>query len=83
MVLLVPQDLNRTDLICRDQSDSDGTFTLYNVAPGSYTLIAIDDGRDLAYAEPSVIKPYLSQGRAVNVGLEGASELKVDVVSRQ
>src|SRR5207248_3941713 len=67
MVLLVPRDLNRTDLICRDQSDSDGTFTLYNVAPGSYTLIAIDDGHDLAYEEPSAIKPYLSQGRAVNV----------------
>jgi protocatechuate 3,4-dioxygenase beta subunit len=83
MVLLVPQDLNRTDLIRRDQSDSDGTFTLYNVAPGNYTLIAIEDGRDLAYAEPSVIKPYLSQGRAVNVRLESASELKVDVVSRR
>jgi hypothetical protein len=83
MVLLVPRDLNRTDLIRRDQSDSDGTFTLYDVAPGNYTAVAIDDGRDLAYEHPSAIKAYLSEGRAVNIPAESGSELKLGVQSRR
>ncbi len=83
MVLLLPQDLNRTDLIRRDQSDSDGTFTLPDVAPGRYTAIAIDDGSNLEYQEPSVIKPYLNLGQAVNVSGQNDSKLKVNVVSHQ
>lgn len=83
MVLLIPQDLNRSDLIRRDQSDSDGTFTLNDVAPGRYTAVAIDDGHDLEYAEPSVIRPYLSLGQAVNVVGQNSPELKVSVATRR
>ncbi len=83
MVLLIPEDLNRTDFIRRDQSDSDGTFTLNDVPPGRYTLFALDNGRDLEYQEPSAVKPYLSQGQAVNVPVPINSVLKIDVVSRQ
>lgn len=83
MVLLIPQDLNRADLIRRDQSDSDGTFTFNDVAPGRYTALAIDDGHDLEYAEPSVIKPYLTPAKTVNVSGQNDSALKLDVVSRR
>ena len=46
MVLLVPQPVNQGNGIPRDQSDSDGTFTLPEVHPGRYFLLAIDHGRD-------------------------------------
>ncbi len=83
MVLLIPQDLNRADLIRRDQSDSDGTFTLPDVAPGHYTALAIDDGTGLEYAEPSVIKPYLSLGAAVTISGQNDPSLKLQVVPRR
>jgi hypothetical protein len=83
MVLLLPGDISRADLIRRDQSDSDGTFTLPNVPPGQYTLLAIDDGRDLAYAEPAVIRPYMASGRRIQVPLSGNSPVKVNVLTRQ
>jgi Carboxypeptidase regulatory-like domain len=69
MVVLVPKDpeLNR-DLFRRDQSDLDGTFILRNVAPGSYTLLAIENGWDLDWSQPTVIAPYLSHGRTIEVG---------------
>src|SRR5207248_8430746 len=54
MVLLLPRDSNHGGFIPRDQSDSDGTFTLNLVEPGRYTLIAIDDGRGLAYRDATV-----------------------------
>lgn len=83
MVLLLPRDSNHGGYIPRDQSDSDGTFTLNLVEPGRYTLIAIDDGRDLAYRDPSVIKPYLAQAQIIEVPLPGDRVLKVDAQNRR
>ena len=83
MVLLLPKDLSKTTLIRRDQSDSDGTFTLPTVLPGDYTVVAIDDGRDLAYAEPEAIDPYLKGGQAIKVPAALNSPLRLEVVARQ
>lgn len=83
MILLVPQNLSRTDFIRRDQSDSDGTFTLQEVPPGRYTLLAIDNGHDLAYAEPGVINPYLGNGQVIDVPVANGAELSVKVQHRQ
>ncbi len=82
MVLLLPTDPSHAGDIPRDQSDSDGSFTLPSAAPGRYTLIAIDDGRDLAYQEPSVIKPYLANGQTVDVPLPRDAVVKVSVQPR-
>lgn len=69
MIVLVPKnpEMNR-DLFRRDQSDLDGTFTLHGVVPGSYTIVAIDNGWDLDWAQPNVIEAYLKRGRVVQVG---------------
>ena len=68
MIVLVPKDpgANR-DLFRRDQSDLDGTFTLHNVPPGSYTLVAIENGWDLDWSRPEVIAGYVKRGRSVVV----------------
>jgi hypothetical protein len=45
MVLIVPESgENLEEDSRRDQSDSDGTFTLANILPGKYVLMAIEDG---------------------------------------
>ncbi|MBV9762445.1 MAG: carboxypeptidase regulatory-like domain-containing protein [Acidobacteriaceae bacterium] len=83
MVLLIPEDLGKTLLIRRDQSDSDGTFTLPEVAPGRYTLVAINDGGDLEYEQASVIAPYLKGGRTMLTPVTGDSRIKVNVLERR
>ncbi len=83
MVLLVPQDLSRTGQFRRDQSDSDGTFSLLDVEPGRYTLVAIDHGRDLEYENATVINPYLSEGEPIEVPLQNRSAVKVNVQARR
>ncbi|MBV8809886.1 MAG: carboxypeptidase regulatory-like domain-containing protein [Acidobacteriaceae bacterium] len=83
MVLLLPNDLDRPALIRRDQSDSDGSFNLPAILPGGYTLLAIDDGRDLAYQDPDVIKPYLAQGRPIEAPLNGNSKIEIPVIARR
>ena len=82
MVLLLPEDPDRSDLIRRDQSDSDGTFTLRDVPPGRYRVLAIDNGHGLAYADPAVIKLYLSSSQVITVDAGKQPPLKVNVQGR-
>src|ERR1700683_876995 len=88
MVVLVPKN-PETDrqLFRRDQSDLDGTFSLRNVVPGSYTLLAIENGWDLEWSQPAVIAAYLSHGRTIEVGNPAGSTMKfseaVEVQSKE
>lgn len=69
MVVLVPKDPdNNHDLFRRDQSDLDGTFSLLNVVPGTYTVLAIENGWDLDWSQPAVIAAYLKHGRTIQIG---------------
>ena len=68
MVVLVPKNpAENHDLFRRDQSDLDGTFSLRNVVPGFYTIVAIEDGWDLDWSRPEIIAPYVKRGRPIEV----------------
>ena len=78
MVLLMPEHgLQEKDLIFRDESDSDGTFTLRNVPEGRYTLVALKNGWEMRWAKPGVLDPYLRRGVAVE--LRGSAPRQVTV----
>ncbi len=68
MVVLAPKDLSlMRELARRDQSDSDGSFSLRDVAPGQYTVVAIENGWDLDWSRPEVIARFLPEGTPVKV----------------
>lgn len=68
MLLLAPNHpKTNSDLFRRAQSNSDGSFELHQVVPGSYTLVAIEDGWTLDWARPEAIAHYLAQGQPVTV----------------
>jgi hypothetical protein len=77
MIVLAPQRLEEHALFRRDQSDSDGSFSLRQVAPGNYTLLAIRDGWDLEWAKPEVITHYLHGGQPIKVTLADKGVLHV------
>jgi len=78
MVVLVPQDpANDRVLFRRDQSDSDGTFSLQNVVPGRYTVIALQNGWELEWQNPGVLTPYLKDGQPILVDTPRTYEVKV------
>jgi hypothetical protein len=61
MILLVPENPEfNLPLFRRDQTDSDGTFTLRDVLPGRYKIVGIDNGWDLEWANPAVLRTRLS-----------------------
>jgi protocatechuate 3,4-dioxygenase beta subunit len=75
MIVLVPKDPeSHRDLFRRDQSDQDGSFSLRSVVPGSYTIVAIENGWDLDWSRPGVIAHYAEHGKTVAVpgGTQGS-----------
>jgi hypothetical protein len=80
MVVLVPADPGHNQILFRrDQSDSDGTFTLPSAVPGDYTALAIEDGWELEWTNPEVLRNYTSRGVAVHVQPNGKYNIKVAV----
>jgi len=68
MIVLVPKHPeSNLDLFRRDQSDLDGSFNMRSVIPGSYTIVAIENGWDLDWAKPAVIAAYLQHGQTIVV----------------
>lgn len=85
MIVLVPKNPEADrDRFRRDQSDLDGSFSLRDVIPGAYTVVAIDQGWELNWSEPAVIAQYLAKGQPVEVRdgatgtvqIEGAVEVQ-------
>jgi hypothetical protein len=83
MVLLAPEDAKDNQILSRrDQSDSDGTFLLFNIIPGRYRLLAIDEGWELDWADPNVLAAYLKKSIPVQVHARDKLQQTVEVQSR-
>jgi len=83
MVLLLPEDQRFwKTFIPRDQSDTDGSFTMGQVPPGKYRAIAIDDGDELEYTNLDVMQPYLDAAQWVTVPPGGKTKIQLAVQSR-
>ena len=78
MVALVPNDpVAHIELFRRDQSDSDGTFALRGVIPGSYTIVAVEDAWGLEWLHPNVLARYVQHGQNLTISelMRGTVEL--------
>ena len=83
MVLLAPEDAKDNQILFRrDQSDSDGSFLLFNIIPGRYRLVAIDEGWELDWADPNVLAAYLKKSIAVQVHAHDKLKGRVEVQAR-
>jgi hypothetical protein len=49
------------------------------VLPGTYTLIALENGWDLDWASPAALQPYLKNSTPVEVTGEGKLNVKVQL----
>jgi Carboxypeptidase regulatory-like domain len=80
MILLVPQDADQNaSLFHRDQSDSDGSFSMAPLFPGRYTLLALENGWDLEWSNPAVLFKYLPNGQPVEIRPNATLNLNVKV----
>jgi hypothetical protein len=78
MIVLVPKERDAyPGLVRRDQSDSDGSFSLNDVPAGQYTVVAIQDGWKLDWQQRAVIEPYLRAGVPVTVTDQAGTVVKL------
>jgi hypothetical protein len=83
MILLAPEDAKDNHILFRrDQSDSDGSFSLLKIIPGRYRLLAIANGWDLEWADPKVLDAF--QKKSIPIVIHANEKLKdtVEVQSR-
>jgi hypothetical protein len=79
MIVLVPKNAEADrDRFRRDESDLDGSFSLSGVIPGSYTIVAIEDGWDLEWSSPAVLSQYLKRGQTIEVGSGPATAMHLE-----
>ena len=68
MVVLIPKESStREELFRRDQSDSDGSFSLRSVIPGQYSLVAIEDAWGFDWSKPGQLAHYAQHGQTITV----------------
>jgi len=68
MVVLIPASPElQQDLFRRDQTDSDGSFSLPDIIPGTYTVAAIEDAWDFDWSQPSALARYAQNGQPVTI----------------
>lgn len=84
LVLLLPQSgaggaAADMDVVRRDQSDSDGSFTLASVLPGAYVVLALENGWELEWSNPAVLAALRPRGQPLRVEPNGKYNLKLNV----
>ncbi len=68
MVLLVPENPEvNLPKFRRDESDGDGTFSLLDVLPGRYWVMAVEDGWDWEWGNPALLKKRLEHAQEIVV----------------
>jgi hypothetical protein len=80
MILLVPENPEvNLSLFRRDQSDSDGTYTLRDVLPGRYRMLAIENGWDMEWANLAALKPRLEKAQTIDVAADKTYDSVLEV----
>jgi carboxypeptidase family protein len=80
MIVLVPEDFeHHLSFVRRDQSDGDGTFVLPRAAPGKYKVVAMQNGWDIEWSNPAVLRPYLKKAESIEVMTNQKYFVKVTV----
>src|SRR5258708_36514529 len=64
------------------QSDSDGTFALREILPGKFLLMAIENGWNLEWTNPAVLKPFRERGDVIEIVPGDAKNVAVNVQRR-
>lgn len=68
MILLLPENWQQNpSLVRRDQSDSDGSFSLASVVPGNYLLLVLENAWELEWRNPAVLQPFLQNAEPFQV----------------
>ena len=78
-VVLAPADRSRQDLYRTVTADAQGTFRISAIAPGAYSLLALERNEDDDYLDPELFRSWESSTVALKLdpGSSKTAELKL------
>jgi len=60
--------------------ESAATFTLWQVAPGSYRVLAVDRAEDFEYGNPEILREYADKASEISFAANQRAKIELDVV---
>lgn len=67
---------NRSRLV---RSDASGCFSVANLAPGDYEVLALQDPENLEYRNPAAMQDYLGRATSVTLSPSGQSAISLEL----
>jgi hypothetical protein len=58
-----------------------GSFTISGVPPGDYSILALNDGDQVEYANPDVLNPFLSEAEQISVRARGTAMVNLGLTA--
>jgi len=82
IVTLLPDEPRREQLALYGNcvTDARGTCTLHGIAPGEYHAMALSKDAGIDFRDPSIIKEFEKQAKAVKVAEGDIQSLEIEVV---
>ncbi len=82
IVTLLPDEPRREQLALYENcvTDARGTCTLHGIAPGEYHAMAVSKDAGIDFRDPSIIKEFERQAKAVKVAEGDLQSLEIEVV---
>jgi Carboxypeptidase regulatory-like domain len=77
-VLAVPQNAPRQTAIAIDNAGTE--FQFENLAPGDYSIFAVDNLDGLEYSDPATIEPYLAKAKHVTLQPNEKTSVNLEVL---
>lgn len=62
-------------------AQSSGQFSIYNLAPGSYHVIALDQAADISPDDTQELSKYTGKGETVTVEANGTANVQLSIIS--
>jgi PHD/YefM family antitoxin component YafN of YafNO toxin-antitoxin module len=76
-VVIYSEEYPRRSLL--KQTNDTGRFSLGNLAPGKYQVIALKDAQDLEFRNPAAMDKYLEHASAVTLQSRDETSVRVEV----
>jgi Carboxypeptidase regulatory-like domain len=80
IVLAISEDMPQQHYAAQINS-RDGTYSIVDLAPGNYRMLAVDRLDNFAYAEPDVMRKYESKMKEVTIGAKGTAHVDLETVN--
>jgi hypothetical protein len=81
MVILMPDDRQKSEAYKTVNSDPTGHFTIQGIIPGSYKLFSWDSLEPGEFRDPDFVAPFENLGQPITLGAGDSQQVQIRVIN--